>query len=244
VKEGRSPLDAVTRAELEARLGHRFHDVTLLEQALTHTSFAHEEAGGDTDYDRLEFLGDAVIGLLLAEHAFRSAPHAASGEMSLHRSRLARLSTLAAAGERLGLGAVVRLSVGERQQGGPFRSRLLADLYEAVVGAIYLDEGLIAARRFVEETLIALRTPPARDAHDCKSRLQEILQGAGRPAPVYRIAESSGPAHDPTFFVEVEVEGRVAGKGIGGTKREAEQAAARDALASRERALPRDDRER
>jgi ribonuclease-3 len=242
LKEKRPEQGAGPRAELEARLGHRFKDAALLEQALTHTSFAHEEAEeGVRDYDRLEFLGDAVIGLLLAEHAFRSAPSAASGELSVYRSGLARLSTLAAAGERLGLGAEVRLSVGERQQGGPFRRHLLADLYEAVVGAIYLDQGLSAARRFVDATLIAIRSHPPRDEHDCKSRLQEILQGAGRPAPVYRIAETSGPPHDPTFLVEVVLEGRIAGRGIGGTKREAEQAAARDALASREGVLPKND---
>ena len=233
MKGPRSPLDDAQREELERRLGHSFRDPSLLDQALTHTSFAHEQdPAGIEDYDRLEFLGDAVLGLLLAEQAFRSFPRAASGEMSHHRSRLARLSTLASAGERLGLGAEVRLSAGERQQGGPRRGRLLADLYEAVVGAIYIDGGLAAARRFVDETLIGARGPAPRDEHDCKSRLQEILQGQGRNAPSYKVVETSGPPHDPTFVVEVSLEGRVAGRGIGGTKREAEQAAARDALSS------------
>ncbi len=229
-------MSPVTReqqlAALEERLGYRFRDRDLLDQALTHASFANEEGlAAGRHYDRLEFLGDAVVGLLLAERAFRAAPGAPSGELSRTRAALARRPALAAAGERLGLGAAARLSAGERDHGGPSRRRLLADLLEAVVGAVYLDGGLEAARAFAGRVLIEEAVRPGPQG-DFKSALQEVVQAAGKPAPLYRVVETGGPPHDPTFLVEVELDGAVAGQGIGGSKREAEQEAARVALGS------------
>jgi ribonuclease-3 len=236
VTERRAPLSDEESAKVEARLGYRFRDRTLLEQALTHVSFSNEAGGGAIPhYDRLEFLGDAVVSLVLAEREFQASPAAGSGELSLRRARGARLSSLADAGERLGLGGLVRLSSGERTQGGSLRRRLLADLYEAVVGAIYLEGGLPAARAFIERTVADAAGGDEDAAEDHKSRLQELLQGQGEPTPVYRVVETSGPPHDPIFLVEVDAGATVAAQGVGGSKREAEQAAARAALAAIER---------
>ena len=236
MKERRAPLSDEERAEVEARLGYRFRDAALLEQALTHVSFSNEEVGAHAPhYDRLEFLGDAVVGLVLAEREFQAAPDAGSGELSLRRARHARLSSLADAGERLGLGGLVRLSSGERTQGGSLRRRLLADLFEAVAGAIYLEGGLSAARAFIERNVAKTAPGTEPSAADHKSRLQELLQGQGSPAPVYRVVEASGPPHEPIFLVEVDVGIGASVQGVGGSKREAEQAAAHAALRLLER---------
>lgn len=222
------------RAAIEARLEYRFRDPRLLEEALTHASFSHEESlPPSMHYDRLEFLGDAVVGLLLAEHGYRADPESQSGELSEWRARLARRASLAGAGERLGLGASARLSAGERTQAGRLRLRLLADLFESVVGAIYLDGGLDEARRFVERVLIAGISKSA--VRDFKSLLQERVQEGGGASPAYRVLEIGGPPHAPTFLVQVEVSGRALGQGVGGSKQEAEQEAARDALHDAER---------
>jgi ribonuclease-3 len=218
--------------ELEERLGHRFANQGLLLEAVTHASFANEAGGeGPRHYDRLEFLGDAVVGLLLAEDAYEAAPDASSGEMSRARARFAQQAALAAAGQALDLASFARLSAGELQHGGLHRQRLLADLYEAVVGAIYRDAGLEPARAFVVRTLLA-GTPEIDPelGEDHKSRLQELAQSEGKAAPSYRVLAQEGPPHAPSFLVEVEIEGRVEGQGVGGSKREAEQEAARVAL--------------
>jgi ribonuclease-3 len=253
----RAILSEEERSRIEARIGRRFLDHALLEQALTHASYANEiaavrrargaatEPGVDSgaglreqtppDYDRLEFLGDAILGMLLAEHAFERTRSAPSGRLTLVRARLAKRNSLAAATELLGLGPHVRLSEGELRQGGSHRRKLLADVFEAVLGAVYLDGGLDAAREFVRSALIVplggdekalLGTP------DPKTALQELLQGMGRPAPAYRLLEKSGPPHDPTFLVQVEIDGTAAGEGLGCSRREAERAAARRALDS------------
>ena len=249
------------RLRIEARIGRRFLDPALLEQALTHASFANEAASGrrpkgaatapdgksgvdargeaPPHYDRLEFLGDAILGMLLAEHAFEGARSAPSGPLTLVRARLAKRNSLAAAAERLGLGPHVRLSEGEQRQGGSHRRKLLADVFEAVLGAIYLDGGLEEARAFVRNALIVplgRREEGLPGEPDPKTALQELLQGMGRPAPVYRLVEMTGPPHDPTFLVQVEIEGIPAGEGLGGSRREAERAAAGRALDSCKRA--------
>ena len=220
------------RAQLESDLGYRFRDPGLLDQALTHASYSNETSAGSlADYDRLEFLGDAVIGLLLAENEFRSNPEASSGVLSEGRARLARRASLAAAGERLGLGQRVRLSAGERDHGGTSRRRLLADVFEAVTGAVYLDGGIDPAREFLRRTLIdAASAPGGRTVRDSKSALQELAQAQGRPAPAYVVLAQEGPPHAPSFLVQVEIAGSVCGQGVGGSKREAEQEAARVAL--------------
>lgn len=192
-------------------------------------------ADGPTDYDRLEFLGDAVVGMLLADRAYQDAPGALSGELTRRRAHLARRSSLAAAAERLDLGPFVRISEGEARQGGTKRRRLLADLFEAVVGAIYLDAGLEAARAFLSEHLQpwpAGSTEEEGLPDDPKSALQERLQAEGKKAPTYQVIEVSGPPHAPLFLVEVQIEGRGRARGIGGSRREAEKQAARAALAS------------
>lgn len=234
-------FDDDERRTIESLLGHRFAAPSLLEQAFTHASFANQpsraersEAPEDASiegYDRLEFLGDAVLGLILAEHAYRGAPDASSGVLTSRRARLARRAAVASAASRLDLGRFVRMSEGEARQGGTHRRRLLADVFEAVVGAIYLDAGLEAVRRFVIADLISSTVlGEDRENDDPKSLLQERLQGEGRAAPRYRTVEVSGSPHSPTFLVEVEVEGEAAGRGTGRSRREAEQEAARKAL--------------
>ena len=255
-------LGEAQREALESVLGHRFQDPTLLARAVTHASYVNQESGssrvsdtetglsiqpsGEThralptippeapaDYDRLEFLGDAVIAMVLAEEAYRTAPQASSGELTVHRARLARRGSLAAAAERLCLGHHARLSASEARQGGAQRTKLLADLFEAVVGALYLDGGLDVARVFLEQNLVVHPEGEAAllmETDDPKSRLQELLQGAGKPAPTYAVIEVTGPPHAPTFLVEVVVEGSPVARATGTSRREAEQAAARQAL--------------
>lgn len=219
-------------AELERRLGYRFHDRALLEAALTHRSHA-QESGGEIQYERLEFLGDAVLGLAAAERLYRALPAEAEGELSRLKAWVVSAESLARYAEALGLGELLRLGVGEERTGGRRKRSLLADALEAVFGAVYLDGGATAARALLAPYLEeALAADPGR-AGDAKTRLQEAAQARGWELPAYRIAGESGPDHAKRFVVEVLVRGEVAGRGEGGSKKEAQQAAAAAALASR-----------
>jgi len=222
--------------ELERRLGHQFKDGRLLEVALTHRSYAMEQELG-VDYERLEFLGDAVLDLIWAEWLYRARPDSDEGELSKLKSAIVSEPSLARIGEELGLGDLMRLGVGEERAGGRHRPSLLADAFEAVVGAIYVDGGIEAARPFLEGLVEdALEHVQSWSRPDAKSPLQERLQGQGRPLPRYVVASSEGPAHERSFTVECHVGGRVLGLGTGRTKKQAEQSAARAALAALEEA--------
>ena len=223
------------RAELEEALGHRFRRPEWLKRALTHSSRRPEldPNGASGDNEKLEFLGDAVLGALVSEYLLTSFPDWSEGQLSKSRAKLVRAASLHAAARRLGLGNYLRLGRGEEKTGGRDKPTVLADAYEAVVAAIYLDAGLEAARGFVRRTLLdpaigeqALRLAQA----DYKSALQEFLQGGGRLPASYRVASETGPDHRKTFVVEVFVEGRAVASGTGKSKKEAEQAAARVAL--------------
>ncbi len=222
-------------AELETALGHSFRRRQWLERALTHSSWRRETPAtiAAEDNEKLEFLGDAVLGTLVSEYLVMSFPDWSEGQLSKSRAKLVSANSLQAAARRLNFGQYVRLGRGEEKTGGREKSTVLADAYEAVVAAIYLDAGLDAAREFVWHSLIeeAIATEAHRLAQaDHKSGLQELLQARGQPPAEYKVASESGPDHRKTFLVEVHVAGRVLGSAEGPNKKEAEQAAARLAL--------------
>jgi ribonuclease-3 len=222
-------------AELELVLGHQFRDPRWMLRALTHSSRIPERAADDPaeDNEKLEFLGDAVLGLLVSEELIRAFPEWSEGQLSKSRARLVNATALSLAAQRVGLGRHLRLGRGEEKTGGRFKPALLADAYEAVIAAIYLDAGLEAARGFVRRTLVegAIIVEAERLGHtDHKSALQELLQSRGLTPGSYRIIEESGPDHEKTFCVEVRVAGEITAVGTGKSKKEAEQSAAVAAL--------------
>lgn len=211
--------------------GHRFADPSLLEVALTHGSYLHEHAGQELeDFERLEFLGDAVVDLIVAEELYRRFPDATEGELTAVRAQIVSSGGLAPVAARLGLPERARLGRGEEDSGGRGRLGLAASLFEAVLGAVYLDGGLEAARAVVlssmREELDGAINAPRKSA---KTLLQEWAQGEKHALPLYRVVEQTGPEHQRDFVVEVEVAGRI-GQGAGQSKREAEEAAAADLL--------------
>jgi ribonuclease-3 len=219
---------------LESRLGYRFRDRGLLEHALTHRSKAHEDpSGGVDDNESLEFLGDAVLGLVVAEALFRSFPAYSEGQKSKVKANLVSTASLAEMAEQLGLGEHMILGRGEEKTGGRRKQALLADTCEALIAAIYLDGGLDPARSFLLREFqsgIEAARRPEYFGRDHKSRLQERLQAHGRPLPTYRVAGEAGPDHRKQFHVEVFVGADLVAHGVGRTKKEAEQEGARLAL--------------
>src|SRR5881296_3015818 len=233
----------------EERLGYKFSAKELLERALTHSSAVPElrSAGAEEavaavlprDNERLEFLGDAVLELLASEYLLGAFPEWSEGQLSKSRARIVNASSLESAARRLRLGEHLRLGRGEEKTGGREKQTLLADAFEAVVAAVYLDTGLGAAREILRRVLFeqALEERGERIAEsDRKSALQEFLQGRGRPPAEYRMAGESGPDHQKVFLMEVWVDGERMAEGEGGTKKEAEQRAASSALEKLEHA--------
>lgn len=219
--------------DLQRRIAYRFRDPGLLEHALTHRSRAAEDAsGGVADNESLEFLGDAVLGLVVADILFHQYPAYSEGQKSKIKAVVVSTQSLARHAERIGLGDHLILGRGEEKTGGRFKPALLADAYEALLAAIYLDGGLAAAAAFLRRELKAAIDAGSAQAlaSDHKSALQERLQSLGRPLPEYRVAAESGPEHQKTFTVEVLVGGVVVGTASGRAKKEAEQEAARIAL--------------
>jgi len=221
-------------AELERIVGHSFRDLSLLERAVTHSSAAADSAESpQSDNERLEFLGDAVLGMLVSDYLLAAFPAWNEGHLSRGRSRLVNSVSLSVAAQRLGLGEHLRLGKGEEKSGGREKPALLADVFEAVVGAVYLDGGLDPTREFVTRALLV----PAVSAQgellgrgDYKSELQELLQKNGWPVAQYSVVRSTGPDHRRVFLVEVSAAGRVTATGSGSNKKEAEQLAAQQAL--------------
>jgi ribonuclease-3 len=228
-------------SELEGRLGHRFRSRTLFARALTHSSWAHEN-GSAADNEPLEFLGDALLGFLIAEALCVRFPDADEGALSKMKAYLVSRGSLARVAEELDLGTHLRLGRASRVEGRA-RETLLADGLEALVAAVHLDGGDAAARalvlRLFGPRMQGLDRAEA-ERQDAKTALQEMLQAAGRPAPRYRVGGTEGPPHRPTFHVDLLVEGTVVAKGDGGSKKEAEQKAARKALVVMRRAAARE----
>ena len=219
--------------DLQARIEYRFKDRGLLEHALTHKSRAAEDTtGGVVDNESLEFLGDAVLGLVVADVLFHQYPTSSEGQKSKIKAAVVSTQSLARHAEQMRLGDHLILGRGEEKTGGRFKPALLADAYEALIAAIYLDGGLEAAEGFLRRELKeALDAGSAQTlAIDYKSALQEQLQALGHALPEYRISGEEGPDHRKTFTVEVVVGGEVFGAASGRAKKEAEQEAARLAL--------------
>jgi ribonuclease-3 len=218
----------------EKRLGHRFRRPELLRLALTHRSKANED-GREEHYERLEFLGDAVLGLVTADWLYASHRDLPEGELSKMKAQLVSRTALALHAQALELGPALRLGVGEERSGGRTKPSLLADSMEAVLGAVYLDGGLVAAAKVIEAMLGAQAAAAALSARhlgaDAKTALQEAVQALGWPLPDYRVTGATGPDHSKLFTVECWVAGRRASAGEGATKKTAEQRAAADALA-------------
>lgn len=228
---------------LESALGHAFVRPELLEQALTHSSHAHEQDSAPGDNEQLEFLGDAVLGFVTSETLYSRFPDYHEGQLSKTRAHLVSARYLSRVANQLELGSYLRLGRGEEKSGGRGKAAILVNALEAIVAALYLDGGIETARRFILENIVdpelaRLGRQPA-DAFpitDHKSALQELLQSAGRAQPSYAVVKEEGPEHKKTFTVEVRVDtGSTAEpvyvtRAAGSTKKTAEQHAARQAL--------------
>jgi len=230
-KARRPGSPALGPEKLARRLGVQPRRPELLRQALTHKS-AEQEVGLPSN-ERLEFLGDAVLGLAIALHLYRSRPDQAEGELTKLKAVAVSESVLARVAHELRLGEYLILSRGEEQSGGRNRPSILADALEAVFAAVFLDRGMRAARRVILDLLAEHLLAIERAEHgvDHKTLLQEKVQEIHHTTPTYRVVDQSGPDHDRTFVAEVHVAGRVLGRGVGKSKKQAEQAAAREALA-------------
>ncbi len=208
--------------EISALLDYRFCDKSLLARALTHGSSAKHNG----DYQRLEFLGDRVLGLAIAEYLFRTNPQQSEGDLSAALSILVRGKACAIAGDTIRLGELVVLGSSEKAKGMNLNRTVLGDVMEALVAAIYLDGGLEEARRFVERTWEPQLQHPERMAKDAKTFLQEWALARALPIPAYKIVSREGPEHEPVFVVAVDIKGRLSAEGSAKSKRAAEQDAA------------------
>lgn len=215
---------------LQERLSLRFRDLSLLEHALRHRSSVMDRSRESNE--RLEFLGDSIVGLVTCELLYSRFPEHNEGELAKAKAFLVSEPTLATAGQSVGIDEAVQISAGEEASGGRLRRSILADTFEAVVAAVYLDQGIRAARRVVRSALHEAMKKVAGESYsrDFKSRLQEWLQALERKTPRYRIATETGADHDKTFLAQAMVGRRVLGEGTGKSKKEAEQDAARAAL--------------
>jgi len=217
---------------LQARIDHRFADPALLDRALTHSSVSGHRDGG-RDLERLEFLGDRVLGLMTAEALWRTFPSDEEGDLAVRLNALVRKETCAAAARAFGLAELIILSKSEEAGGGRKKTAILGDVCEAFLGALYIDGGLpAAAKAFDLYWRPRLRETRVR-AKDAKTTLQEWAQSHGAPPPAYQTVTAEGPSHAPAFEIEVRVDGRAPALGSGPSKRKAQQAAA-EALLIRE----------
>ncbi len=219
--------------KLELAIGYRFKKKGLLELALTHPSYRYENAEADDDNQRLEYLGDAVLSLIAAEHLFKTQPDAREGDMSKLRSRLTQDRTLARIGANIGISDYLRLGRGEEKNGGAKRASNLADAVEAIIGAAWIDGSARAANKIFKQVFLPeldeLQSAPAKS--NPKGALQEFAQSHGYGIPEYDTIEIKGPEHDRIFTVEVKVRDQ-SWKAAAGSKREAERQAAKLALAA------------
>ncbi len=217
-------------ASLQKALGYQFRDVKLLEQALTHTSYANENRAGRISHnERLEFLGDSILGFVVADYLYRNFPSHLEGDLTRMRAELVCERSLAVMAKELNLGPELRLGHGEERSGGRERASILSDACEAIMAAAYLDGGFEAARGIVYRHILD-RVAEASHSCDFKTILQELVQREKGRSLAYRLVDESGPDHDKTFAVEVLRNGEAVGRGTGRSKKLAEQAAAREAI--------------
>ena len=217
--------------DLETAIDYRFHNISLLQNALTHSSYANERWHNSLlSNERLEFLGDSVLGMLVAEYLFRNFPNRPEGELTRMRADMVCEKTLASAANRIGLGNHLLLGHGEEQGGGRSRDSILADAMESVIAASFLDGGIEAALKIVQQ-FILVEVPVTRLHNaDYKTQLQELVQQKKNQVLTYTLAGQSGPDHDKKFDVEVSLNGTVVGCGSGSSKKRAEQDTARAAI--------------
>jgi ribonuclease-3 len=223
-------------AQLKANYGLEIHNLQLLQTAFTHPSYAFENGLSKSENnERLEFLGDATLSLIIAEYLFEKYPEKQEGELSKIRSSIVRSESLAGFAKKLNLGDYLLLGKGEEQNGGRDRNKNLEDLYEAFLGAVFLDQGFEETKRFVSEAMLQdVAHGNFEKVTDYKTSLQEILQVNGPVSIEYVVEDESGPAHMKNFVVAVFFEGKEIGRGSGKSKKVAAQAAAKNAIESQQ----------
>ena len=214
---------------LEKKLGYQFHDREKLSEALNHSSYANEHRGGLGSNERLEFLGDSVLGFVSAEHLFRLHGDLPEGDLTRMRAALVCEQSLYEVAKELDLGSYLKLGRGEEAGGGRKRQSILADAVEAVFAAVYLDGGIEEARKLIVRVLLS-QAPAAEERKDYKTTLQEVVQRRSGQVLTYHMVAQSGPDHNKKFLFEVRLNDQPIGQGEGRSKKEAEQAAAQDAL--------------
>ncbi len=217
--------------DLEAALGYRFKNITLLQNALTHSSYANERWHNSLmSNERLEFLGDSILGMVVAEHLYKRFPDRPEGDLTRIRADMVCEKSLAGVAERLGLGGYLLLGHGEERFGGRERASILADAVESVLAACYIDGGMEAARNIIDRFILC--DVPEKQLHnlDYKTALQERVQQKKNQQILYTLTGESGPDHSKEFSVEVSLNGSVVGRGTGSSKKRAEQEAARSAM--------------
>ena len=217
--------------ELENAIGYRFHNISLLQNALAHSSYANERWHNSLmSNERLEFLGDSILGMVVADHLYRNFPDRPEGELTRMRADMVCEKALARVANQIGLGEHLLLGKGEEQGGGRGRDSILADAVESVIAACYLDGGMEAAKAFISR-FVLVNVPVSRLTNaDYKTALQELVQQKRNQVLTYTMTGESGPDHDKRFEVELTLNGQVVGRGIGSSKKRAEQDAARNAL--------------
>ena len=217
--------------DLEIAIGYRFRNITLLQNALTHSSYANERWHDSLkSNERLEFLGDSILGMVVAEYLYKNFPDRPEGELTRMRADMVCEASLAAIADKIGLGVHLLLGHGEERFGGRERASILADAVESVIAACFLDGGMAAARDFIQQ--FVLTDVPVKRLHnvDYKTALQELVQQKKNQVLSYALVGQSGPDHDKQFEVEVSLNGETVGRGIGRSKKRAEQEAARTAI--------------
>ena len=215
---------------LEEKLGYEFQDRRLLENALTHSSCANESRGRLSSNERLEFLGDSILGMVVADHLYRNHPDLPEGDLTRTRAALVCEESLVEVAKELSLGEYLHLGKGEEAGGGRRRPSIQADAVEAVLAAVYLDGGIGSARKIIQRYILCREIEGLTRPRDYKTALQELVQRESGQVLKYRLTGSEGPDHDKRFFVEVDLNGTPIGSGKGHSKKEAEQMAAKSAI--------------
>lgn len=224
-------IPPVNPEQIEENIRYKFQNKDLLVQALIHRSFLNENPGIKESNERLEFLGDAILEFIVSEHLFKSFSTQAEGHLTAMRSKLVNTTALGGVAEKLNLGQALFMSRGEEKSGGRTSRALLANTTEAIIGAIYMDQGVGAANAFIHDhILINLEEIVKHSLKDPKSLFQEYIQAAGLPAPVYKTISETGPDHSKEFIIEVWVDKAPYAKGNGSSKQLAAQSAAEEAL--------------
>ena len=215
---------------LEEKLGYTFQNTALLENALTHSSCANESRGKLQSNERLEFLGDSILGMVVADHLYRNHPDLPEGELTRTRAALVCEESLVEVAAELNLGEYLRLGKGEESGGGRHRPSIQADAVEAVLAAVYLDGGIGSARKIIQRYILCREIEGLNSSRDYKTALQELVQRESGQVLTYHLLGESGPDHAKVFSVAVELNGKPLGAGEGRSKKEAEQAAAKAAV--------------